>query len=741
MANAIEFSIKALDNFSSVMDKQFNQMTRLESAFAALGVTAAVYGALNLAKQSLDNAEAMGVAATKANMSVEAFSKLAFAASQSNVELGTLETGMRGLNKAMAEDVTKGGGLQLQQLGIAARDANGVLRSTRDVLADVADAFEQGTDDATKNKVAMELFGKAGLGMIPMLNQGSEAIAKMEIRANQLGQVISGDFAAAADQINDNLAQMGMVVSGSVNVAMTELAPIIQMLTTELVDMATEGDKVQKAGQSIATIMRVIMSIGATLVGVFDALGTAIGATAASVVLFLSGDFKGAAKTYTEGFTQIGTVIGETAGKITGYWDGTADAAAAAAAKTGEALRKTKGEMATSNAATEKAIKAAEDLKKSIYDTEKSLNAQIQTMGMSAGATKRYELSLKGATDQQLKGIDAAIARQDAEKTSAEKMAAGGAIIEGLRTQEEQFNLTRLQTITTMLEGGFAAEQLNEALSRQALAWESARISTQEYKDGVTDAMLSASETMAVHLQEMGSASFQMGQMIESVAMTMIKGVGDSIAAVIVDGADLQTALANVAKQVMKTVISTLIQIGIQRLILSMIGRSVDIMEGATKLGTTASLTYGAAFLASASMGPVGLAAAPAVAATAVATMLAGATTSKGAGAAVGSIPAAHGGLDYVPSETTYLLDKGERVLSPRQNTDLTSFLDNQGGGGGGTVIQNLTIHILENATNTDAFARMDKIELRNTLGQPVVDALNEMFSIGVRPDFAMQGR
>lgn len=35
----------------------------------------------------------------------------------------------------------------------------------------------------------------------------------------------------------------------------------------------------------------------------------------------------------------------------------------------------------------------------------------------------------------------------------------------------------------------------------------------------------------------------------------------------------------------------------------------------------------------------------------------------------------AHGGMDYVPEESTYLLDKGERVLSPKQNTDLTAYL------------------------------------------------------------------
>lgn len=38
----------------------------------------------------------------------------------------------------------------------------------------------------------------------------------------------------------------------------------------------------------------------------------------------------------------------------------------------------------------------------------------------------------------------------------------------------------------------------------------------------------------------------------------------------------------------------------------------------------------------------------------------------------------AHSGLDYIPQEGTWLLDKGERVLSPRQNSDLTGFLNNQ---------------------------------------------------------------
>ena len=48
----------------------------------------------------------------------------------------------------------------------------------------------------------------------------------------------------------------------------------------------------------------------------------------------------------------------------------------------------------------------------------------------------------------------------------------------------------------------------------------------------------------------------------------------------------------------------------------------------------------------------------------------------------------AHGGLDNVPAERTYLLDKGERVVSPAQNRDLTSFLSRQNRPNGGVVPQ-----------------------------------------------------
>lgn len=54
----------------------------------------------------------------------------------------------------------------------------------------------------------------------------------------------------------------------------------------------------------------------------------------------------------------------------------------------------------------------------------------------------------------------------------------------------------------------------------------------------------------------------------------------------------------------------------------------------------------------------------------------------------------AHGGLDYVPKEQTYLLDKGERVLSPNQNKDFTNFMQGNQTSGGGVGEINIVVSV-----------------------------------------------
>jgi len=89
---------------------------------------------------------------------------------------------------------------------------------------------------------------------------------------------------------------------------------------------------------------------------------------------------------------------------------------------------------------------------------------------------------------------------------------------------------------------------------------------------------------------------------------------------------------------------------------------------------------------------------------------------------------AAHGGYTNVPSEQTMLLDKGERVLSPAQNRDLTSFLDSGGGSGG----QTINIDIMPNVTNPDVMLRMSRSDWDNIVETNIIPSLKRLKTAGV---------
>lgn len=98
----------------------------------------------------------------------------------------------------------------------------------------------------------------------------------------------------------------------------------------------------------------------------------------------------------------------------------------------------------------------------------------------------------------------------------------------------------------------------------------------------------------------------------------------------------------------------------------------------------------------------------------------------------------AHGGLTEVPEDSTFLLRRGERVLSPNQNRELTEFLDRsreepRAGGG----IEHVEIHILENATASSALLSMDSTEWREVINEKIIPALDELADQGIRPAFA----
>ena len=179
---------------------------------------------------------------------------------------------------------------------------------------------------------------------------------------------------------------------------------------------------------------------------------------------------------------------------------------------------------------------------------------------------------------------------------------------------------------------------------------------------------------------------------------------------------------------------------GLQRLILAKLTSGLNTSQASQEASKAVGLA-GANMFASMAAAPFPInltapAAASAAVAGASATFAGGAAAGAALGASIGGI--AHGGLSNNPSEQTFLIRKGERVISPRQNEDLTQALE--GGSIGGNSIKVDNIIMFPNATNAEAVLSMDTQEIAEKMEDALITALNNLDDRGVRPNFVERG-
>lgn len=246
--SGIEINIKGnTSGLDNALDKAETSIGRF-----AKGAAAAIAGALSAGvfvaagKAAIDFADAVGKTAQKVGTSTNALSELSYAAKLSDLTFSDLETGMRFLSKSMVTNAEL-----FQQLGVAIQNSDGSMRSTDEVLMALSDKFAAIPDGVQKTALAMELFGRSGTALIPMLNAGSAGLEQMRQRAVDLGLSISEDTAKRAEQFNDTITDLAAVGQG----AMMQLASAALPLAQAFLNVSVVGaEAMVSLGGAIQTI-------------------------------------------------------------------------------------------------------------------------------------------------------------------------------------------------------------------------------------------------------------------------------------------------------------------------------------------------------------------------------------------------------------------------------------------------------------------------------------------------------
>lgn len=243
LITAVDQTRSAFDSIRGNLAKLGDESSRVKGLLAGVGVSLSVAGFAAMIKSAIDAADHLNKLSQKIGISVEALSTLRFAAQLSDVSLETLQKGIKGLSQNITEANTGiGDGAQVfDALGISVKNADGSMKSTEAVLLQVADVFANLEDGAVKTALAVKLFGKSGMDMIPFLNQGAAGINQLTTEAERLGLKLTTETARSAEAFNDNLTAL-KASSSSLGIALArDFLPELTNITNAMREAANEA--------------------------------------------------------------------------------------------------------------------------------------------------------------------------------------------------------------------------------------------------------------------------------------------------------------------------------------------------------------------------------------------------------------------------------------------------------------------------------------------------------------------
>ncbi len=219
----------------------------------------------------------------RTGVSVEALSELGFAAEQSGADLATLEAGIRIMQRTMG-DASQGLATAVDAfaaLGLSAEQLAGL--SPEQQFTVIAERLSQIADPTARAAAAMDVFGKSGTKLLPLLSDGAKGMAELRDQAHALGLTVSTESARDAALLTDTLNILWRVLKQGVFTIGSALAPVIVDVSnriTRVVVRVSEWIKQNKA--LVVTALKVTAAIVAGGIALV-ALGWLISGVAAAV--------------------------------------------------------------------------------------------------------------------------------------------------------------------------------------------------------------------------------------------------------------------------------------------------------------------------------------------------------------------------------------------------------------------------------------------------------------------------
>ena len=226
---------KGAENVATKLGAGIQTAAKWGSAIVA-GAAAATTAVVGLATDAAGTADEIDKMSQKIGISNEAYQEWSYVMGQNGMDVEKLSVGMKTLVSQMdsAASGTASAQENFDKLGISIYDSTGQLKDQETILNETMHALADMENGTEKARLATELFGKAGIEMMPMLNQGSGAMDELTQRAHDLGLIMSDEAVTAGvtlgdtiDDIKDSFSMIGTNLGSAVIPIIQQFADLI----------------------------------------------------------------------------------------------------------------------------------------------------------------------------------------------------------------------------------------------------------------------------------------------------------------------------------------------------------------------------------------------------------------------------------------------------------------------------------------------------------------------------------
>jgi hypothetical protein len=459
-----------------IVDNSFASMKRaadtVKSAFAAIGVSLSVGAIINFGKSAINAADDMSKLGQKIGVTTEEVAGLQLAFRLAGAGGGVMETALAKLAKE-----AESGNKAFAQLGVQTKNTDGTMRSTSQILRDVADRFMVMDDGAQKTALAIQLFGRAGAQLIPLLNSGSQSLEEMDEMARKLGLTISTEAGKQAELFNDTLELLSLSMDGVARKAIMPLLPALNGIAQGMLTTTTESNALLTASDALNFVFKVLYSSVIVLFTPLQVLAALFIGVGTSIKSLLSGEFREAGRAFMDMTKTIEDISQNALTKHQMAWTNLGQATADSMQVSNMAMDRQRKKLAELNvsfeeneAVTKKAQAEYEKIAKSIDKATVAALAEIEAGGKLTDA-KKLELDVRAKLDDTTVKLTAS-QRKEIEA----KLAAAQAALSDRDAQKAADDARKALTQTL----GKEIEEIEKQLAAQRKANEEAGLSREQ---------------------------------------------------------------------------------------------------------------------------------------------------------------------------------------------------------------------------------------------------------------------